>query len=117
MRGRNRLGQCGLAGEVKRAVAGPDAAESLAALQGRLATAESRLGAVSAELAVLEGMRIDEADVDRALGSFEPVWERMSPTERGQLLDLLIEQVDYDGPAGRIAIRFRPTGIALHGRG
>jgi len=100
-----------LAGEVKKAVGGPDAAKRLAGLQGEMATAESRLAAVVAELAALESTRIDEADVYGALAAFEPVWESLSPSERGHLLDLLIDRVDYDGAAGRIAIRFRPTGI------
>ncbi len=100
-----------LAHDVRLAVGWPDAAESLGTLQGQLATAESRLGAVVAELAALEGMRIDEADVDRALSAFEPAWEGLSPIERGRLLDLLVEGVDYDRPAGKLAIRFRPTGI------
>ncbi len=100
-----------LAGEVKRVVGGPDAAKRLAGLQGEMATAEGRLEAVAAELGVLEELRIDEADVDRALSAFAPVWESLTSAERGRFLDLLIEQVDYDGPAGKLAIRFRPTGI------
>ena len=100
-----------LATEVKRAVGRPDAAESLAGLQGQIATAESRLGAVRAELGVLDSLRIDEPDVDRAMAAFNPVWEGMTPGERGRLVDLLIEQVEYDGAAAKISIRFRPTGI------
>jgi hypothetical protein len=84
-----------LPGEVKRAVGKPDAAEKLADVQGRMATAEGRLGAVTAELGALESMRIDEADVDRAMRAFDPVWEVLSPAERGRLLDLLIETVEF----------------------
>ena len=39
------------------------------------------------------------------------VWETLSPAEQARILHLLIERVDYDGPNGKVAITFHPTGI------
>jgi hypothetical protein len=34
------------------------------------------------------------------------------PHQQADLLRLVVKQVDYDGPAGKITIRFCPAGIA-----
>lgn len=50
-------------------------------------------------------------DVAVALAQFDPVWEALVPREQANLLQLLIERVDYDGVAKEVAITFRPSGI------
>ena len=54
---------------------------------------------------------MDEADLRKALGLFDPIWNELFPPERRRVLHLLIERVDYDNPEGKVALTFRPTGI------
>lgn len=42
---------------------------------------------------------------------FDPVWDHLTPQEQARVTQLLIETVAYDGPAGTVAITFRPLGI------
>jgi site-specific DNA recombinase len=79
--------------------------------QERVQTAERRLSELGDERERLQRDLIDEADAARALASFDPVWETLSPREQARLLQLLIERVDYDGRDGTISITFHPSGI------
>jgi site-specific DNA recombinase len=47
-----------------------------------------------------------------ALRHFDCSWDRLLPHQQADLLRLVVRQVDYDGRAGKIAIRFCPAGIA-----
>jgi site-specific DNA recombinase len=57
------------------------------------------------------GAELDTADLARALGLWDGVWEVLRPKEQGRVLNLLLERVGYDGAAGRVALTFRPSGI------
>ena len=46
---------------------------------------------------------------------FDPVWDALLPRERANILQLLIERVDYDGQGGELVITFRPVGLAARG--
>jgi site-specific DNA recombinase len=80
-------------------------------IQERVQTTERRLSELGDERARLQRDLIDEADAARALATFDPVWETLSPREQARLLQLLIERVDYDGRDGTISITFHPSGI------
>jgi site-specific DNA recombinase len=54
---------------------------------------------------------VDEAEVARTLGAFDPIWEVLHTPEKERILRLLIEKVAYDGKTEELAIAFRPTGI------
>jgi site-specific DNA recombinase len=82
-----------------------------AELQERIQTVECRLNSHRDERARLQHELVTEEDTARALASFDPVWETLSPRERARLLQLLIERVDYDGRDGTISITFYPSGI------
>jgi len=43
--------------------------------------------------------------------AFGPVWDSLWAMARARLLSLLLEEVDYDGRAGRLGIRFRANGF------
>jgi site-specific DNA recombinase len=77
----------------------------------RAQTTERRLSELGDERQRLGRDLLDEADAARALASFDPVWETLSPREQARLLQLLIERVDYDGRDGTISITFHPSGI------
>lgn len=91
--------------------AGGAATALQADFQERVQTAERRLSELSDERERLGRDLIDEDDAARALASFDPVWETLSPREQARLLQLLIERIDYDGRDGTISITFHPSGI------
>ena len=63
------------------------------------------------DLALHEATVLDDAEIERALVEFDDVWSKLSPTEKVRVIETLIERVDFDGAAGKVAIEFRPTGI------
>lgn len=79
----------------------------------RIREAERRVTEIDHELATLGGDLVDEAEVAAGLAEFDSVWDCLAPREQARVIELLVEQVAYDGQAGRISITFRPTGIKL----
>ncbi len=86
-------------------------APGLADAHDRIRNAERRMSEIDAELATLAGDLVDEVDVAAALADFDAVWECLAPREQARVIELLVEQVVYDGKVGNISITFRPTGI------
>ena len=43
--------------------------------------------------------------------AFDPVWERLAPKEQARVIQLLVDLIDYDGPAGTVSLTFHPTGL------
>lgn len=70
-----------------------------------------RLTDVTDALEAAAGESVGQADVARALGQFDAVWDALSPREQGRVLGLLVERVEHDGREASVAITFRPTGI------
>ena len=83
----------------------------LADLQERLRIAEQRGAEIQHRLAALDQERLTEEEVAGALGSFDPVWNALSPREQARIVHLLVERVDYDGGRSTIAITFHPSGL------
>ncbi len=77
----------------------------------RIRDAERRATEIDDELATLEGELVDEAEAAAALAGFDGLWDCLAPREQARVVELLVEQVTYDGHAGNIAISFRPAGI------
>jgi hypothetical protein len=65
---------------------------------------------------VLRGQRINPDELRTSLEAFDPVWAQLTTPERAQLLQNLIEWIDYDGGSGKLAISFRPDAARLDGR-
>lgn len=86
--------------------------ERLAEVELRTSQIEARLGEVATAISAIDRSTVDPEDVAKALAQFVPVWDALVPREQANLLQLLIERVDYDGAAKEVAITFRPTGIA-----
>jgi site-specific DNA recombinase len=103
--------------EVRAALEGAAAGQSasalprLADLQERLRHAEERAAEIKVRLDALDRERITEDEVAAALGSFDPVWNALSPREQARVVHLLVERVDYDGAAGTVRITFHPSGL------
>ena len=57
-------------------------------------------------------MRLTDGDPDVLTTLLiDEVWSKLSPAEKVRVIETLIERVDFDGAAGKVAIEFRPTGI------
>jgi site-specific DNA recombinase len=96
-----------------RKLAGKDglATDRMADIQDRIRTAEQRATQVREQIIALSRELVDAREVGEACSLFDPVWETLSAREQARILHLLIERVDYDGPNGKVAITFHPTGI------
>ena len=83
----------------------------MADLQDRIRTAEQQATRVREDLITLRRDRIDEKAVARAMSSFDPLWETLSPHEQVRAIRLLVQRVDYDGEKGTVSVTFHPAGI------
>jgi site-specific DNA recombinase len=83
----------------------------LADLHDRIHTAEQCLVRIQNEVESSQREQIDEDEVMRALASFDPVWEALTPHEQARVISLLVESVDYDGLQGKVSITFNAAGI------
>jgi site-specific DNA recombinase len=79
----------------------------------RIREAERRVTEIEDELAALDGDLVDEAEVAAALADFDAVWDCLAPREQTRVIELLVDQVVYDGDRGNVAITFRPSGIKI----
>jgi site-specific DNA recombinase len=84
----------------------------LAKAQERLQNLEHRRAEVAEQQQALAAQQTDEADLTRALEAFNPVWDELWTSEKERVLNLLIDQVRYDGGTGRLEIDFKLSGIA-----
>jgi site-specific DNA recombinase len=90
---------------------GATATGRLADAQDRITLMERRLGHVKEEGAVVRRERIGEDEVAGALSAFTPMWDSLTPSEHTQIVHLLVQRVDFDGPEGKVRITFQPAGI------
>ena len=107
-------------GEVDRLVKAVTAADGqaadalhdgLAVAQEQLVTLEARLREVRSQIADLDRVHVDEADVGQALQSFTPIWGVLHAQERERILRLLIESISYDGRTEGLSIAFQLSGL------
>ena len=87
------------------------ATERMAELQDRIRAAEQRATQVREELIALGRELMGEEEAARTLALFDPVWDTLSPREQARVIHLLVEQVNYDGEKGTVAVTFHPSGI------
>ena len=79
--------------------------------QDRVRDAEQRVTQIDDELAKLTEDLVDECEVASALADFDALWASLAPSEQARVVELLVDQVAYDGHAGSVAITIRPSGI------
>lgn len=96
-----------------RKLAGKDGppTDRLADLQDHIRITEHRSTEVREQIVSLSRELVDARAVSEACSLFDPLWETLSTREQARILHLLIESVNYDGPNGKVAITFHPTGI------
>jgi len=101
--------------EQARTVAGlfsqPNVSARLADLEAQIRAGETRLAAITTELAGLGEREIGGTDVTDALQNFTGFIGALAPAERERLVHLLVERVVYDGPKSSVAITFYPAGV------
>lgn len=85
--------------------------EQLASAQERFSGIETRLAEVLNAIKTLGAQNLNEADIARALASFDPVWDVLLSAEKERVLHLLISAVRYDGATGTLAIEWRLEGF------
>jgi site-specific DNA recombinase len=83
----------------------------LADLHERVRVGERRLNEIKAEIDALSSQQITEAEVEQALSVFGPVWESLTSREQAQVVQSLIERVDFDGRTNQLSITFHLSGI------
>ena len=83
----------------------------LAELQERIGTVEGRVQKIREQIRSVHTQLLHEDEAALALSIFDPVWGSLTPHEQVRVVQLLVEQVDYDGSKGKVAIAFRPVGI------
>ena len=81
-------------------------------LNQRIDKAESQAGEIDVALAALRDRHLERRDVDEALSDFDHLWSLLRPNERVQLLELLVERVEYDRNEGALEISYHPSAIA-----
>jgi site-specific DNA recombinase len=84
----------------------------LAEIQEHVRVAERRLTEIDDELTSLRQTLVEESDVAGALADFSHVWDALAPREQSRILQLLVEQVSYDGANGSLSVTLLPTGIS-----
>ncbi|MFN3151816.1 recombinase family protein [Bremerella sp.] len=92
------------------AIAGEDNPR-LVETQDRIQHAERRLTEIKDELVQLAGGAIDETEIKSTLRNFDQLWDCLHPKEQSRIIELLVEQVTYDGDAGKLSITYQPTGF------
>ena len=85
------------AADLRRVVGEPNSSSRLVDLQARLRHLEQRVMEVDGQLNTQANERLYEADLETALRMFDPVWDSLTAQERTRLIELLVEQVAYDG--------------------
>jgi site-specific DNA recombinase len=83
----------------------------LAEIQERVGIAERRMIEIDDEVVSLRQALLDESDVAEAMAEFTNVWDALIPREQSRILQLLVEQVRYDGANGTLWVTLHPTGI------
>ena len=75
-------------------------------LQASIATVEANIEKQTGLMDDLKQVELRQVEVKKALQSFEPVWEGLTPGDRQRLAGCLIESIKFDGAAGELDLNF-----------
>lgn len=87
------------------------AAEKIEELTQESVATQARTDGLEEQLDSLQAQHINPDDLAKALADFDGIWEVLLPQERRRVIQLLIQQIDYDGGTEELGITFQPTGI------
>ena len=74
----------------------------MADLQDLIVFNENRLDAKTKEIVALKDIQLNKTEFMGAFSAFDPVWDSLSIKEQTRVIQLLIEQIGYDGENGKI---------------
>jgi site-specific DNA recombinase len=100
-----------LSGQIKPGDNNGSVIARLADLQERISLVGGRVDRVREQIQAIHEQLIGEDEATAALSVFDPVWGSLTPNEQARVIGLLVEQVDYDGEAGKVSIVFHAAGI------
>jgi hypothetical protein len=87
-------------------------------IQERIGCAEWRLAEISDEMNRLLASEMSDEQISVVLKEFDVLWGQLMLKEQGEVLALLIEQVEHDGTSCDVAITFHARGLqTLAGKG
>jgi len=96
-----------LASDERRAGAAGDA-DRLADLAERTRQVAEQITEIDAELIEAERTTLRRDQVDAAAAEFRPLWDQLNTRERTELLNAVIQSVEFDGKAGEVTLVFHP---------
>lgn len=102
---------CGLLDALATGDHSASVADRIAGLEANAGKVERRLAEIAAEIAGLDAGAVDEADVAKALSLFDPIWDHLFPVEQARVIQLLIDRIEHDPAAGKLAVEFSPAGV------
>ena len=102
--------------EMTHLVATAASADLIEATQSRIDKSETRLKELREAIDNHRPIRVSHASIRKTLGELDKAWDTIPPRERCRLMELLIEQIDYDGVEGTLDITFHPAGLASLGQ-
>ena len=85
----------------------------LAEIEERIRLLERRAREIDDEKTALDDAEVSETAFRDAFALFDPVWEMLVTAEQVRVVQLLIDNVTYNGETGKLQIRFSPRGINL----
>ncbi len=83
----------------------------LADLQEQIRLAERQRSRVREQATILRQHQIDEEEARTAMAAFLPVWEVLTPREKSRLVELIVQQVEFNAAIGTIKVTFHPESI------
>jgi len=89
----------------------PIIGEQITRIEGAIEEKNRLLTEVNDRLIRLELESVDSADVRKALAAFDPIWDVLYVREKIRIIQLLVQQVAYNGVEGTVEITFHPNGI------
>lgn len=94
-----------LVSEERDAAKGNNAA-ALAGVAGRLRDASAEAELARKALAAAKRRLVSRHDVERSLADFPGLWKAMTPTERAEVIRLVVRRIDLDIAKGTITIEY-----------
>jgi site-specific DNA recombinase len=88
-----------------------EATRELAKLQERIKAEQQEVTRLNERVVGLRRRMLNPDELAGAVEAFDPLWDRLSPTQRTKLVHLLVDRIDYDGKEEMVSITFHPTGI------
>ncbi len=78
--------------------------QRLAESHDRIRLVEARLAEIGKETVALRSAATKDSEMIKLLREFDGVWDALKPREQARLIELLVDQVSYDGHLGKLFV-------------